>query len=124
MTRLSRENFLITGLICIVFGAFFTVANVYAMAGTVGFFGILLFIIGMTMNRGLEMSDEEIAAWLPPAEQLPDAGRVMYRVDTTLDDPIRTSILCGQCSKITVVEGKKPSMYVCSLCEIQLWEEE
>jgi hypothetical protein len=124
MTRLRRENFLISGLICIVFGAFFTVANVYAMAGTIGFFGILLFVIGMTMNRGLEMSEEEIAAWLPPAEHLPTAGRVMYRVDTTLDNPIRTSILCGQCSNITVVEGKKPGTYVCPRCEIQLWEEE
>jgi len=124
MSRLSRENFLLSGLLCIVFGAFFTVAGVYAVAGTIGFSGVVLFVIGMTMNRGIELSDDDIASWLPPAEQLPEAGRVMYRIDTTLDEPIRTSILCGKCSNITVVDGKKPNGYTCPNCNLELWEEE
>ena len=36
-----------------------------------------------------------------PRPELRDAGRPMFRIDTTLDDPIRTSILCGRCAEIT-----------------------
>jgi ribosomal protein S27AE len=70
------------------------------------------------------MSPEEIENWLPAAEQLPDAGRVMYRVDTTLDEPIRSSILCGPCGTVTTIDGHKPSEYACPKCGIRLWQEE
>ena len=50
MTRLSRENFLITGFVCIFFGASMSVANLGPMALTVGLFGIVFFIVGMSMN--------------------------------------------------------------------------
>ena len=39
--------------------------------------------------------------WAPSPETLPEAGRVMFRVDTTLDDPIRTSVLCGACGNLS-----------------------
>ena len=97
MTRLSRENFLITGFVCIFFGASMSVANLGPMALTVGLFGIVFFIVGMSMNRQIGLSPEAIAGWQPEGETLRDAGRFMYRVDVTLDEPIRSSILCGAC---------------------------
>ena len=41
MTRLSRENFLITGFVCILFGASMSVAGLGPMAITVGLFGVV-----------------------------------------------------------------------------------
>ena len=124
MTRLSRENFLITGFICIVFGAFMTVAGLGSMAVTVGLFGIVFFLVGMTMSRQVGMSPEAVAEWSPGGEMLPDAGRVMYRVDVTLDEPVRSSILCGPCGHVELVVGGKPSTYTCPACNMMLWDEE
>ena len=122
--RNKRENFLITGFVSLVFGAmvFFGVNNV---AGAIlGLTGIALFLIGMSTPSTMEMSAEEVSAWLPSAEKMNEAGKVMYRIDTTLDEPIQTSILCGACSHIEVVEGKKPDTWTCSKCNLQLWHEE
>ena len=46
---------------------------------------------GIAMGNDAEKShlNEE---WEPPAIELRDAGRPMFRIDTTLDEPIRTSI--------------------------------
>ncbi len=122
--RNKRENFLITGFICLVFGAmiFFGVNN--AAGGILGLTGIALFLIGMSTATTMEMSAEEVSAWLPSAEKMNEAGKVMYRIDTTLDEPIHTSILCGACSHIEVVEGKKPTFWACPNCSLQLWLEE
>ena len=124
MTRLSRENFLITGFVCILFGASMSVANLGPMAMTVGLFGVVFFVVGMSMGRQTGLSPEAIAAWRPEGEMLPDAGRFMFRVDVTLDEPIRSSILCGPCGHVTLREGAKPAAFVCPKCERQLWEEE
>ena len=124
LTRLTKENFLLTGLICIVFGAFLTVGGLGPMAATVGLFGIAFFLVGMTMGRRQEMSPAEVAAWSPEQAQLPDAGRFMFRVDVTLDEPVQSSILCGPCGHIEVVPGHRPSEFTCSSCGRQLWEEE
>ena len=124
MTRLSRENFLITGFVCILFGASMSVANLGPMAMTVGLFGVVFFVVGMSMGRQTGLSPEAIAAWRPEGEMLADAGRFMYRVDVTLDEPIRSSILCGPCGHVTLREGAKPAAFVCPKCERQLWEEE
>ena len=64
MTRLSRENFLITGFVCIVFGAFMTVAGLGSMAVTVGLFGIVFFLVGMSLSRQVGLSPEAVAQWL------------------------------------------------------------
>ena len=122
--RNPRENFILSGVICICFGAFFSVAGIFTLAGTVGISGIVLFIIGMGIKSDMGLSEKEIREWLPSSEGMPDAGRVMYRVDTTIDEPITTSILCGACSHIEVVDGKKPAAWVCPNCDLQLWLEE
>lgn len=124
MSRLSRENFLISGFVCIVFGASMSVANLGPMALTVGLFGIVFFLVGMTMGRQTGLTPEAIAAWTPEGEMLPDAGRFMFRVDVTLDEPITSSILCGPCGHVTVQKGPKPPVFICPKCERQLWEEE
>ena len=87
MTRLSRENFLITGFVCILFGASMSVAGLGPMAVTVGLFGIVFFLVGMTLGRQSGLSPDAIAQWQPDGERLPEAGRFMYRVDVTLDEP-------------------------------------
>lgn len=122
--RNPRENFILSGAVCIVFGAFFTVAEIYLLAGTIGISGVALFIIGMSIKSDLGLSKKEIREWLPSSEGMPDAGRVMYRVDTTIDKPITTSILCGACAHIEVVKGKKPQTYTCVSCERFLWLDE
>jgi len=122
--RNPRENFILSGAICILFGAFFSVAGVFALAGTVGISGLLLFIIGMSTKSDMGLSKKEIREWLPSSEGMPDAGRVMYRVDTTMDEPITTSILCGACAHIEVVNGKKPQTYTCVSCQKFLWLDE
>ena len=124
LVKNGKENLLIAGLICLVFGAFLTVGGIYSMGATIGLAGLVLFIVGMSVNTERTMSPEEIENWTPSAEKLPDAGRVMYRVDTTLDEPKRSSILCGPCGTVTLVDGPKPNDYICPACSIQLWQEE
>ena len=122
--RNPRENFILSGIICIVFGAFFSVAGIFTLAGTIGISGLLLFIIGMSTKSDYSMSKKEIREWLPTSEGMPEAGRVMYRVDTTIDKPYTTSILCGSCAHIEVVSGKRPQTYTCVSCERFLWLDE
>ena len=124
MTRLSRENFLITGFVCILFGASMSVAGLGPMAVTVGLFGIVFFLVGMTLGRQSGLSPAAIAQWQPDGERLPEAGRFMYRVDVTLDEPIRTSILCGVCGHVEVLDGSRPSAFTCPSCSTSLWDEE
>lgn len=124
MVQHAKENMLIAALICIVSGAFLSVAGLYAMGGTIGVSGVVLFLVGMTMTSNRTMTLEEIEHWQPSAEQLPDAGRVMYRVDVTLDEPIRSTVLCGPCGTVTAVDGPKPVAFQCPKCGIDLWDEE
>jgi hypothetical protein len=122
--RNPRENFILSGTVCIFFGAFFSVAGIFSLAGTIGICGIVLFIIGMSTKSDYSMSKKEIREWLPTSEGMPEAGRVMYRVDTTIDQPFTTSILCGSCAHIEVVKGKRPQTYTCVSCERFLWLDE
>lgn len=124
MSRNPRENLILAGFICIIFGAFFTVSGVYTLASTVGVLGILLFVVGMSLKSNIGMSEVEVRNWRPDEGQLPDAGRVMYRVDVTLDEPIESTIVCGPCGKISVHKGPKPDSFICPQCDIQLWSEE
>ncbi|MBL6733777.1 MAG: hypothetical protein ISP84_04460 [Candidatus Poseidonia sp.] len=124
MSRLSRENFLITGFVCIVFGASMSVAGLGPMAMTVGLFGVVFYIVGMTLGRQTGMSPEAVANWVPEGELLPDAGRFMFRVDVTLDEPVTSSILCGPCGQVTVEPGPKPTSFSCPACHRLLWDEE
>ena len=71
------------------------------MGAVIGVSGVLLFVIGMSTPSQRTMNEEDIAAWKPSAEQLPDANRIMYRVDVTIDEPKKTTILCGPCGVVT-----------------------
>ena len=54
----AKENFLIAAIICIVTGAFLSVGGLYAMGGTIGISGIVLFLVGMTMTSQRRMTPE------------------------------------------------------------------
>lgn len=87
--------------------------------------GLIMFIWGMSLqSQEFGWSEEKIADWEPTTGELSEAGRVMYRVDTTLDEPFKSTILCGSCGEVTAVDGKRPSQFICPKCDIQLWEEE
>tara|TARA_B100000768_G_C11099727_1_gene298536 strand:+ start:139 stop:519 length:381 start_codon:yes stop_codon:yes gene_type:complete len=122
MSRNPRENLIVGGFICIAFGAFFTVGGVYSMGATVGVSGIVVFIIGMSMKSDLGMSEEAIQEWQPSSGRLPDAGRVMYRVDVTIDEPITSTIVCGPCGNMVVQDGPRPNTFTCPKCSVLLWE--
>ena len=92
------------------------------MGATVGVCGILLFIIGMSLKSDIGMSEEAIHDWKPNSGMLPDAGRVMYRVDVTLDEPIRSTIVCGPCGNVVVQDGPRPPSFTCPKCSVILWE--
>ncbi len=120
-------NLLISGWICTLLGT----ALVFALPQTMGLMtGTPLLLAGMpllliALSRGRRTSSFEAdPEWAPTAETLPNAGRVMYRVDTSLDRPIRTSILCGACAKLGWVEGPKPVRYTCAGCGTNLWNNE
>ena len=84
----------------------------------------MLLIIGLSMVGDDEGKMRAHDSWTPDASLMSDAGRPMFRIDTTLEEPIRTSILCGRCSNIDWVEGKKPSQFTCPSCGIELWHSE
>ena len=119
-----RENFLIASVICITAGAFFSVANIMSLAGTIGLSGVVLFILGMSIKTNQGLTPEEISNWTPESTQLPDAGRVMYRVDVTLDEPKKCTVLCGPCGHLAAFDSDRPSEYICPACSVKLWDEE
>ena len=106
--RNVRENFLISGIVLIVSGAILSIS--------------VNILMGAISSMGL--SAEGVAAWQPSLERLPDAGRFMYRVDVTLDEPIKSTILCGPCGHLETVDGSKPKSFTCSNCGAILWAEE
>ena len=120
----KRENFLISGIVLIVLGALFSLGVNIAMGSVMGVSGILCFIIGMSIPSEMGMSPEAIANWQPSMERLPDAGRFMYRVDVTLDEPKKSTILCGPCGNLVTMEGGKPNHFTCPACERELWHDE
>ena len=95
-----------------------------ATAAPLALAGAVLLLFGLSMGEEGEVDSKSIADWEPDSSKMPDAGRVMFRVDTTLDPPIRTSILCGRCGKVDWVEGRKPRSHTCSKCDTMLWESE
>jgi len=125
----KRLNIVISAWICIAIGSAIIVSYggssfSFAVAVPLSLGGIILLFIGLGMDAQKSISPKQIASWVPDASLLPDAGRAMYRVDTTLNEPIRTSILCGKCGNVVWVEGRKPSLFSCNFCNILLWEEE
>jgi hypothetical protein len=94
------------------------------MGVIIGISGVFLFVIGMGTSSNQSLDPAEIAAWKPSAEQLPDANRIMYRVDVTIDEPKKTTILCGPCGSVTELDGDRPSEFTCPSCNIKLYEDE
>ena len=123
-----RQNLLISGLACLSIGAVFTLGldpSLAPFGATIGLAGIVLFIWGHSTKPDEHgLSQEEIATWQPSGGQMPDSGRVMYRIDTTLDEPITTTILCGACGDVAKVEGRKPNSWDCPSCDVFLWHDE
>jgi len=125
----KRVNLAISGWICIVIGSGVILGSgasglSFAIATPISISGIVLLMAAIGMTNGDGLSIEEIRAWSPEGDLLPDAGGPMYRVDTTLIPPIKTTILCGRCGNLEMIDGPRPSIYGCEICEIDLWEEE
>ena len=119
-----RENMLISSIILIVLGSMISLGANMILGIAMGVSGIVCFVLGLSANTNFELSPEKIANWTPSEEKLPDAGRFMYRVDVTLDEPFRSTILCGPCGHVEIVEGKRPSSYTCEKCNKELWDSE
>ena len=124
-----RMNLIISAWVCLVIGTGIILYSensplLLAFATPIAIAGIILLVIGLQLPNEEDVDPAEIAAWEPDATMLPEAGRVMYRIDTTLNEPIRTSILCGQCGNLEWVEGGKPKFFDCIFCDVKLWEEE
>ncbi|MBT3357059.1 MAG: hypothetical protein HN534_02380 [Euryarchaeota archaeon] len=124
-----RLNLFISAWACLVIGTGIILYSessplLLAFAIPIAIAGIILLLIALRLPDEEDVDPAEIAAWEPDATILPEAGRVMYRIDTTLVEPIRTSILCGRCGNLEWVEGGKPKFFDCIICDVKLWEED
>ncbi len=126
-----RTNLFIGAWICI----FLAIALVFGMPGVAGITiavpiaiagSVMLIFAFLTPAEEVGMSPVEIARWAPDAEKMPRGvgDSVMYRVDTTLDSPVRSSILCGGCGHLEWVDGRRPERWDCPGCGLTLWEED
>jgi len=123
-----RLNTVIAGWICIAIGAGISLAESspfsLSLAAPLSIGGIILLLVGLSRGDDQTMDSQAISSWAPEQIAMPDAGRPMFRVDTTLEEPIRTSVLCGRCTNLEWVEGPKPKGYSCPECLATLWEPE
>ena len=128
MAYFARDNLLLSGWICVVLGASISIAVPESIGYTISFplgvGGIIMLILGMRSDPEERVNIEQMRSWAPEEGPMREAGRVMYRIDTLIDPPIRTTIKCGSCGKVKWVEGGKPKSWTCPFCNIQLWEEE
>ena len=120
-------NTIISAWLCIAIGSGLTLSGgspfSIALSAPLSIGGVILLIVGINMGDNgakSQISNE----WEPSAMEMRDAGRPMFRIDTTLDEPIRTSILCGRCAEITWIDGRKPKSFTCPSCAIDLWNSE
>ncbi|MBF26722.1 MAG: hypothetical protein CMA98_02900 [Euryarchaeota archaeon] len=127
--RHVKINIIISGWVCIILGSVLLFSSgesslVLSFAAPISVLGLILLILGLMYKDEASIDPQEILSWEPDKTEMPDSGRVMYRVDTTLIEPIRTSILCGKCGNIYWNEGIKPKSFDCPDCLITLWHEE
>jgi len=124
-----RTNTVLAAWVCIALGSGIILTSgvsafALAIAAPLAIAGILLLVAGLGMAAEENVDPEKVAAWEPDSTKMPDAGRVMYRIDTTLEPPIRTSVLCGRCGNLDWLDGTKPKIHSCSSCSTLLWESE
>ena len=124
-----KLNIVISGGLCILLGSLLLFSSgesslILSIAAPISVLGLVLLILGLMYKDENSVNSEEILSWEPDKTQMPESGRVMYRIDTTLIEPIRTSILCGKCGNIYWEEGVKPKSFDCPDCLITLWYEE
>ncbi len=124
-----RTNTVLAAWVCIALGSGIILSSgvsafALAVAAPLAIAGIVLLVVGLGMAAEENVDPEKVAAWEPDSTKMPDAGRVMYRIDTTLEAPIRTSVLCGKCGNLDWADGPKPRSHSCSSCSTLLWESE
>ena len=124
-----RTNTVLAAWVCIALGSGIILSSgvsafALAIAAPLAIAGIVLLVAGLGMAVEENVDPEKVAAWEPESTKMPDAGRVMYRIDTTLEPPIRTSVLCGRCGNLDWVDGPKPKAHSCNSCSTLLWESE
>ncbi len=129
-----RKNLILSGWVCLIFGTgvvFSDLDSMFSIIGaTISLAGLGLIIMGIgSKEQGL--TPKEISSWKPSQDDLNDSSdskfenkRIKYRIDTTLDEPIKTSILCGNCSEVTIIQDLKPKIFKCPKCKLELWDEE
>ena len=129
MARHLRSNLFIAAWICIIVSSGMIMGGGDAVSIIVGaplaIGGACLFLLALTTsNPEAKVNEEDIRDWTPDESVLPESkgGQVMYRVDTTLDEPIRTSVLCGSCGELTWLDGRSPSRFTCAECDTELWD--
>ena len=121
----------IASLVCLISGAAMITSSKsgevfpIAVGAPISLSGIIMFMLAMISKpQEKKMSEKEIREWVPDNEKLPEAGKVMYRIDVTLDKPITTSILCGYCGELSKIKGNRPPEFTCENCNTQLWSNE
>ena len=129
-----RKNLILSGWVCLIIGTGLVFSDSSGMLSIIGttlsLAGLGLIILGISSkNQG--MGPSQVAAWKPSQDDLEDPlasnfenKRIKFRIDTTLDEPIKTSILCGNCSELTIIEDLKPKFFKCPACKLELWDEE
>ncbi|RZD52011.1 MAG: hypothetical protein CXT67_07320 [Methanobacteriota archaeon] len=106
-------------------GVIFASPAYIAIGAPIGLAGAVLFMLAFArVEEPKPMSKKDIREWSPDVGELPKGaeGSIMYRIDTTLDEPVRTSVLCGKCGELTWTEGKRPQIFTCPGCDTLLWD--
>ena len=124
-----KVNTVLAAWTCLILGggiALTSTASDFALAtaAPLALAGAVLLLFGLSMGEEGEVDSKSIADWEPDSSKMPDAGRVMYRVDVTIDEPIESTIVCGPCGEITLHKGPKPDSFTCPECNIELWNAE
>ena len=101
-----------------------SVNSSYFISSTSSSIGLMLLLAGLLYKDEEDIDPQKIAEWEPDQSKMPESGRIMYRVDTTLIEPIKTSILCGKCASLYWVEGRKPKSFDCPECLVTLWHQD
>lgn len=127
MASNTRANMFITSWLCMIIasGVIFASPAYIAIGAPIGIAGAVMFLLAFArVEEPKPMSEKDIRDWAPESGELPDGaeGSIMYRIDTTLDEPVRTSVLCGKCGELTWLDGPRPQTFICHGCDTMLWD--